>query len=403
MTCSENSCGTGIGTVILPGDPSNESIVTAASAFGGVEVSWTMPTTNPFAVAYTEVYRSYVNNFNSALMIASASGDRYFDRFDWSTGIAATMYYWVVFVSVNGTKGEPLGPGSAVPRATIDQIITELTAKIDYGMLSVNLKTQVDKVDLLTQSQNTINQALGNEQATIRDLLVTLQSSVDDTTVLISAETAARQDGESALLTSINTFGAQSEAALAAVVQEQTARIAADNALSQNLTTVQSSLGNSIASVQTNLQTNITSVGNKTNAIGALYTAKVTVDSNGTKLIGGFGIYNDGSTIEAGFDVNRFWIGSTGNNKKRPFIVSGSEVFIDQAVIQNASIALAKINTATISSLSALNANMGTLTAGKILFLEAGGTGSYLSIDAAVQCLSVYNNGLLRVRIGRLT
>lgn len=363
MTCSENSCGTGIGTTILPGDPDNNSILTASPTFGGVEISWTMPSTNPHAVAYTKIWRGLTNSFNSALLIAAAAGDRYFDRFDWTTGTVGTQYYWIQFASINGTVGDPIGPAAAVPRQTIDQIIEQLTAKIDYGMLSVELKSTVDKSELYKQAQEAVNSSLNSEQISIRDSLALVQQDIDQAFVLISNEVTARQSAGEAFASLVNTLA-----------------VATD----ENLVTA-----------QTTLQTSIDSV---TNDVNAMYTAKLTVNG----LIGGFGLNNDGTSVEAGFDVDTFWVGRTNEDKKKPFIIADEEVFINQAVIQEASIDIAKIDKATIENLSALNANMGTLTAGKIRFEQPGAPNNYTEFNAATQSLRVYNNGVLRVKIGNL-
>jgi hypothetical protein len=76
-------------------------------------------------------------------------------------------------------------------------------------------------------------------------------------------------------------------------------------------------------------------VDGKVTQIGALYTVKVnTVTSDGVALVGGFGIYNDGSTVQAGFDVDEFWVGNTQANKRKPFIISGGVTYIDEAAIE---------------------------------------------------------------------
>lgn len=363
MTCSDNSCGTGIGTTILPGDPDNNSILSAAPTFGGIEVSWTLPSTNAHGVAYVRIYRGLTNNVNAALIIANASGDRYFDRFNWTTGNLSTQYYWIQFVSINGTLGEMIGPAAAMPQQTIEQIIEQLTAKIDYGMLSVELKGTVDKAELYKQAQETVNSAVTSEQISIRDALALVQQDVDGAFVLISNEVQARQSAGTAFASSLNTLAVATE--------------------------------NNLATAQTELQTFIDELDEK---VGALYTAKLTVNG----LVGGFGIYNDGTEVEAGFDVDTFWVGRTNADKVKPFIIEDDQVFIDQAVIQDASIAFAKIDTATVQSLSAFTANMGTLTAGKIKFTQQGAPSNYMEIDAATQSLRVYNGGVLRVKIGNL-
>lgn len=356
MTCSDNTCGTGVGTVILPGDPSGESIVTASPAFGGVEVSWTMPSTNPSAVAFTKVFRSYTSSFNAALVIASSGGDRFFDRFDWTTGLAAVQYYWVVFVSINGTESVPHGPAAAVPRQTIDQIIENLTAQIDYSMLSVEMKTQVDKADLYQVAQESVNGLLSAEQVSIRDAIALVQSDLEESFVLISNEVTARQSAEQAFASSINTLAVATE---------------------ENLATAQTSLQASIDSV--------------TGDVSAMYTAKLTVNG----LVGGFGLANNGTSVEAGFDVDTFWVGRTAANKKKPFIIQNNEVFIDQAVIKNAAIDFAKINTATINNLSSITQKVGQITMqrdpdtatyirfGKTSATDVTNTGFWIGVDSS--------------------
>jgi len=115
----------------------------------------------------------------------------------------------------------------------------------------------------------------------------------------------------------------------AAVQVETTARIAQDAVLAGQITTAQSTLNGSISSVQTTLQTNIDAVDGEVTNIGALYSAKVTVNG----LVGAFGIYNTGAEVEAGFDVDKFWIGRTSGDKRKPFIISGGVVYLDNAVI----------------------------------------------------------------------
>jgi hypothetical protein len=150
----------------------------------------------------------------------------------------------------------------------------------------------------------------------------------------------------------VATDDARIASTAAALTTEQTARANADSALAAQITTAQTTLNGNIASVQTSLQTNINTVDGKVTQIGALYTAKVSVNG----LIGGFGVYNDGSTIQAGFDVDEFWVGNTQANKRKPFIISEGQVFIDQVFIANGAITSAQIADAAITS-----ANIGDL------------------------------------------
>jgi hypothetical protein len=625
MTDCTNSCGTGSGTYPLPNDPDNNSILTATPAFGGIDVSWTYPTTNPHAVSYVILYRGILPDFNSAIQIAKVSGDQYYDK---STSPQLIVYYyWIRIVSINGTVGELIGPASATAKPTIEVVLEQLAGRIDSGVLAQTLKAEIDKITLNYQTLLTeVNDRIAANTA-LSNAMAQLQSGIATTQAYIGTEITQRQDGEAALVGQINTLSALNSANAAAIQQEQSARVDADGALAQDIstlfatsttntaailteqearisaddalttsiatvlanatsntaaitaesvaradadsvmaeqissllattaanaaaitaeetaratedsanassittleatvtsnhtaamdaanaaqtaantantalsniasdsilspsekpaavkeynllineqagitaqgtlfdittektayttaltalttylnaltgwdtipgsdvaivgttfrtnfsdvytarqnllnaiyakaktladgaqttannvsstlqtnyytktqtdsaisgavTTAQSTFESSIASVQTTLQTNISTVAETVTAIGALYTA--TVNVNG--LIGGFGIYNDGTTVQAGFDVDEFWIGSTQDNKRKPFIISGGVVYIDQAAIANASISLAKIDTANILSLSAIKANMGTITAGKM-------------------------------------
>ena len=70
----------------------------------------------------------------------------------------------------------------------------------------------------------------------------------------------------------------------------------------------------------------------------ALYTVKLNVTSDGKQVVGGFGLYG-GTTIEAGFDVDTFWVGrssTSGTNViTKPFIIDNNIVYINNAMIHN--------------------------------------------------------------------
>jgi hypothetical protein len=363
-TCSTDFCGTGLGNIVKPGDPDNFSTLLAVSAYGGVDVSWSMPTTNPHAVAYTRVYRAVLDDFNAATIIAEVGNTFFYDRMQDSQNLY--YYYWISHVSINGTIFDPIGPAGAVALPKIDETIEQLTGLIDAGVLASSLRAKIDSIDTnfgLFQSEITER----NEQAILfTAMLADVQGGINSVMTLVNEEITNRQDGESA-------FVAQSNLIAAAT---------ADN----------------FAAVETSMQAGFNSINGTIEDIGALYTAKLTVNN----LVGGFGIYNDGTTVEAGFDVDTFWVGRTQDNKRKPFIVQNNVVYLDKAAIADASITLAQIDKATIQNLSALNADMGNITAGKIKFAQPGAPTNYIQIDSATQTLTVYNAGVLRVKIGNL-
>ena len=319
-------CGTGGGNFPKPGDPDSNVILKATPAFGGIDVEWTFPAINPHAVAHTILYRSTSEVVDSAVRHAIVSGNFFYDKTTTATPIR--YYYWIQIVSVNGTYSEMIGPASAEARPTIEQMIELLTGQIDAGVLAQSLKTEIGKIQLNTLgiNQEMIDRAKNDDALGVAFNEVSAHS--DQTRALLQQEVLARTSSNEAFAASVNTLYTELGQSIAAVQTQQQALATAQSSLASHITTVQSELEDDLASVQVGLQTNITMVGNKVTDIGALYTAKV--DVNG--LIGGFGVYNNGKIVEAGFDVDRFWVGRT-TNKKKPFIIEGNEVFIDEAAI----------------------------------------------------------------------
>lgn len=274
-----------------PGDPSNNSILTATPAFGGIRVSWNMPTTNPFAVAYTKLYRGVNNNFVNALLIQEVGGGYFFDPLE----AEHTYYYWIQFVSVHGTVGETIGPASATSRGTIQEVIQALTGEIDSGMLATALRSELDQISIL--NNNLLNEIFDRE---------TGQTS-------LAAAIANAQAG----IAEAHTF----------IINETNSRVAADAATVEHINGVAATLEDDFGVVVETLSVDIDAVNDR---INAMYTVRLNVNG----LIGGFGIANDGVTVQAGFDVDSFWVGRTGPDQVKPFIISGGDVYIDSAVIQ---------------------------------------------------------------------
>jgi hypothetical protein len=446
-SCSTSVCGVGGWNGPLPGDPDNNSVLTATPAFGGIDVAWSYPATNPEAVAYVQLYRGTSSSFSSAILLATVGGNFFYDK---STSAELIEYfYWIKIVSVNGTVGELIGPASAIAKPLIATVIEQLTGQIDAGLLAQSLKTDIDRITLnYAELTGEINNRIAANNA-LSAALVQVQSGVDQSLAFINEEITSRQEGDSALVTQLNTVAAANQNNLALIQQEQSARVdgdsanaslytllnsqvnnpttglpatrasllndyytktstdsaiasatstlisttgldnalsnytttavlnqnyytktatdsaisnatltlvsttdlnnslnnytlnatlqtdyytrtATDSAISSAITTSQTTLNDSIASAQTTLQTNINTVNGKVTEIGALYTAKLSVNG----LIGGFGVYNDGTTVQAGFDVDEFWVGRTQANKRKPFIISDGVTYIDEAAIE---------------------------------------------------------------------
>lgn len=411
MTCTDTVCGTGGWSGPLPGDPDNNVVISATGGYGGINVSWTYPATNPFAVAHTLLYRGRSANFNSAVQIAVVAGSIFFDRLA-NEDIPFTHYYWIKIVSSNGTTGDPVGPASAVAIPKYVETLESLTGRIDSGLLAESLREEIARISLvgngLTQEildRITSNEALAAALAAVQaengqaltyildevtsrtsadEAMVssiqaiaaglednaaalleekTVRVTKDDATAAslevlftktadnlaaIQNEQTARTSADEALATSISTIVGSYQDNTAAVQAEATARATADTNLANRITTAQSTLNGNISSVQTSLTSRINTTDGKVSSIGALYTAKVNVNG----LIGGFGVYNNGTEVQAGFDVDTFWVGRTNADKVKPFIITGGVVYIDSARIKDADITTLKLagNSVTVQA-----------------------------------------------------
>ena len=418
MSCVDSVCGTGGWTGPKPGDPDNNLSISAQGTMGGINVSWTYPNTNAHAVSYFNLYRGLSASFSEAIRKGQVSGNSYFDRIPDEEH--QLYYYWIQIVSINGTIGEVIGPASAFPGGLISAIIERLTGQIDAGVLAQALRTKIDRIDLfwdslegesaeritamgalsdalaavqsdtdealtyvnneiterrtadqaMVQTLNTLAAGMGENAAAIlkqQTVFATANESLASDIEILYTETAsaragilteatARSTRDTALTNSITQMGASVANTTAALQVEATTRATADSSLSNQITTAQSTLRNSIASARTELQTNINTVNGEVTTIGARWTA--IVDVNG--LVGGFGVYNNGAFVEAGFDVDRFWVGRTAN-KVKPFIIDSGVVYIDKAIIRNADIDTLKIAGHSVTTTTFFSQNIGTI------------------------------------------
>ena len=130
----------------------------------------------------------------------------------------------------------------------------------------------------------------------------------------------------------------------AAIQTEQTARATADQALANQITTVQATLNGQIASVQQDIEVTMD------NVTGLRASYVLTTDVNG--YVSGFGTYNNGKTSDFAVSADRFWIAPPNSwGKVKPFIVQNGRVYIDEARIRNAAIDTAHIKDAAVDTL----------------------------------------------------
>ena len=254
MTCTTGSCGLGGWGGALPGDPSNDITLSAVGVYGGIQVSWAYPSTNPFAVSYIKVYRGLSAVFSSAMKIAEVSGDRYFDKVLSGT----RYYYWIQVTSINGTVAGTIGPASAIAQAAIDEIYTLLSGMIDSSLLTTSLRTNIDKIGVLgTSLQAEVdarladNTSLGTvlaaselEMAAIRSQLISDRATnAANNSTLANADTA--EAALRVLLTArVDTAESGLSAAQSDILTEAVTRASDDSTNASNITALSSQVNN---------------------------------------------------------------------------------------------------------------------------------------------------------------
>lgn len=392
------TCGTGGWSGPLPGDPTNDVTLSATAETGGVSVSWSYPSINPNAVAHTLLYRNTSNNFATAIQIAIAAGSSYLDRVLPAAG-GGPYYYWIQIVSINGTVNSVIGPASATPRLLISDVIADISNKIQLSALSTALQTDIAKISLTYNDlQTEINNRIAANTA-LNTALGNAQTDVDAAITLLDQEVINRQNGDSALVTQVNVIAAANSTNSAAVLDLKQAKIgyaalastatpfdgdgstivypvasypAATypeyavsrtriidkvgvtnwNATSAGIAQpavwlVGMPMATAVKAVQVtgpageiaSVETALTAQKTLNDGFKAMYTAKVNVNG----LVGGFGIYNDGTVVDAGFDVDNFWIGKLSTNKVKPFFIDTGVVYMDIARIRDLDVTTAKI------------------------------------------------------------
>ena len=154
--------------------------------------------------------------------------------------------------------------------------------------------------------------------------------------------------------------------------------------------------------MQTSVGNNTSSIQQQQQSIDGLYVQwSIKVDVNGH--VAGVGLANTGVLSSFIVNADSFFVSSPGGgNGVSPFtilnspqVINGVTVaagtYIKSAFIHDGSIDIAKINKASITSLSALSANIG--------HFKSAESGARLEIKDSL--LSVYDdNGMLRVRLG---
>lgn len=271
MSCVGDSCGVGGWGGPKPGDPSTDGALQARGVPGGVQLSWTLPSTNAFTVAHTVVYRSTSNQFINAIPISTWGGTDYFDR----VAHGVQYWYWIQFVSINGTILEPIGPATAVAQDSVAQMILDISGMIDRGVLAQALRTEIDRIQPIgDEIKKEIQDRLASNTA-LMDFMRALEGDVTQVMSFIQDETTQRQEGDATLLEHVNTLAIGQGDNLALITEEKNLRIRADEALAEKVDLTYSQTQNDISAAVLNVTTAFTNADSAlASDVASLYATK---------------------------------------------------------------------------------------------------------------------------------
>lgn len=281
--------------------------------------------------------------------------------------------------------------------ATADEALSE---RIDAISAQVGEDIQAQITSEAT-ARATADSALGTRIDTVSANLATETSQ---RTAAITTEQTARVNADSALGTRIDTVQANmlTTSQVNALIQtETTARANADTALGSRIDTVQAKANDNTAAIQTVSTAQATTAG----TVSASWAVKMELNAQGQYVAAGIGlgIANGPAGLQSQFLVraDRFAVvNGTNTTTTAPFVVSGGQVFISQAMIGTGWITNAMIGD-TIQSTNYV-ANSTGWRLNKAGTLEINGTvaGSG-KLNITNNLIRIYDsNNVIRVKIG---
>lgn len=294
-------------------------------------------------------------------------------------------------------------------------ITAEATARADAdSALTTQINTALSEVDNAKALIRTEQQTRADADIALGSRIDTLQAQVGDdlqqSIATIQQELDVLADADSALSSRVDTVQSATTAAQATATEAlgkadtATQNIATVQNQVSTLTTQQSATATQVGTLQTTVDGNTASIQTVSESVNGLYVQKyIKLDVNGK--VAGWGGANDGVESQFIFNVDSLAIGSGGSTGYYPFIFRSTPytdpntgtvfpvgAYMNSVFIDYASIKLAHIDTASIGSLSALSANLGTFTS-----ISSDGSKTVIS---GSKTEVFYPNGQIAVRMG---
>ncbi|KWE67612.1 host specificity protein [Burkholderia ubonensis] len=379
----------------LTGKTSPPPAVTSLKATGvvyGIDLKWTFPGDGSAGdTQRTEVWYSRTPSRDDAIKMSDFAYPQASTSYQ-GLAVGQVFYFWARLVDTSGNIGPwypAKGPGVQGQPSTDENAYEEyFRGQITKGSLGQDLLEPIGAITPPMAGDATIY--AGDE--TMYAGVWSLQSAI--------------AEGDRAVAKKLDTVAAHLRSAsgtLTAAVQNETqARVDAESAMAQQITTVQAKAEEAAAAVQTVAQ----SYADLNGRVAASYQIKTQVTTDGRTYVAGIGVGVDNSSgvVESQVLVSasRFAVIDPNNGGVLgvPFVVQGGQVFLRQALIGAGWITNAMIGS-YIQSDNYIAGRQGWRLdkSGWFEINAADGSGNRLVMDGS--SVRVYDgNGVLRVRMG---
>jgi len=340
----------------------------------------------------------------AATNAAQLAGNKGEVIYQWQTPSAARQQPQNLWIDTTGGKNTPKRWDGSAWVAVTDKAAIDAQQAANAAQQTANdalgkANTANNSIITILDEQVEINNELGLQYESLQGVIADYKPQYADKTQYANAsrsvqwtywKTVARDNyAANERITNLQSEVAISNAQL---VQRLETEATATSALAREVTTLEATVGENTSSLQETKQV--------VDGIEGEYTLKLDVGGR----ISGFGLMSSATQSDFSINADKFWIApAIGSSKgKSPFMVLTSPQTINGTVvpagtymqasfIHKAAIDIAQINTASITSLSALSATIG--------HFKSATTGARLEIKDSL--LSVYDsNNKLRVRLG---
>ena len=342
----------------------------ATGAYSTIIIAFAFPSYSNHS--HTEIWSHSSDSIGDATLVGIQTGRVFTDP----VGSGVTRYYWARHVNTDSVVGPFNAAAGTVANTATDVAhqLNVLSNAITSSQLATSLSEPIAKIPGIESFTGYTSGYSGNS-------LLTRIGAVETTAG--NAATSAQLSAES------------------------TARANADSALASDITSLTTTVGNNTTSISTNA----TSI----NGVEAQYTVKI--DSNGH--VSGFGLASTTTTAgpTSAFIVraDKFAIidpsntgsglGTTSPSSSIvPFVIDSGNTYIASAMIKDASIVSAKINSLAVDKLSGTMATFGSTVTGTLAANKIALDGSTIeaAIIGGVSTVQIKNLGVGDAKISNL-